>query len=270
MKRGIFNRGQITIFVIIALIIVAVVVLFLFLRGGTTTKIGGGITEADSESFMKTCLEDKVRGGIGIISNQGGYIEPVLYKGIWFDEEGPIDVSYLCYTKEDYVPCINQEPLLIKHIQDEIKDYIQEDVEECFKNLKKSLEKGGYTTEGELDNFDIKIKPQGVIIEINSELVLTKSGETSRKDGFEITFKSGFYNIIEFVKEIIKLEQSMSNFDYATHMAISPNFDIKRITTSDLSKVYTIKSQKTQKVFRFAVRGRVIPPGWGITLEEEE
>ena len=136
------RNAQVTVFIIVGIIIVAGVLIFLLMRQGIIPQLGGGKVEENPEAFMRSCVEDKVQEAIGKISMQGGYIENKLNRTFKFeDEKATSDISYLCYNQNYYYACINQEPMLIQHLKDEIHDYVERDVEACFDDLTINLEK---------------------------------------------------------------------------------------------------------------------------------
>ncbi len=72
-KRGLPNKSQITIFVILAIIIVAAVVLFFVLRMEDTEEDLPQEFRQVHQGFLD-CLENGVESGISIMGEQGGYI----------------------------------------------------------------------------------------------------------------------------------------------------------------------------------------------------
>ena len=78
LKRGVINnRGQVTIFIIIAILIVALAVLaYLFFPKLKTTVESG--TQTPSQ-YIDTCMRDKISSTIEDISLQGGSVNPEFY-----------------------------------------------------------------------------------------------------------------------------------------------------------------------------------------------
>jgi hypothetical protein len=261
MKR--WNRsGQVTIFIIIAVIIVSVIVTFFIFKSGLISKIGGK-PEENPAPFLESCIKDKVKEAVGILSMQGGYISNTLYKKFRFEDENVFhNISYLCYTPNYYLPCVNQEPLLIQHLKDEIKDYISEDVSGCFDKLTSSLNKRGYTVDAKYNGFDVDLTEGRVIINVDAKLVLTKTGETSTQENFNIIIPTDFYDMAVVAQEIVSQEARFCYFEYVGYMNLYPQWNIDKIRTSDSVTIYTIEDKETQEKFRFAVRGCVIPPGF--------
>ncbi len=141
-KRG--KKGQVTIFIIIGILLVSSVLLFFLYRSGFDFQIGGK-PETSVNAFLNVCLEKEIKESIELILKNGGYTESQLSTTFLFkDEEKPAEISYLCYNQNDYLPCVNQEPVLLQNIKNEIRDYISDDVENCFNDMKKSFERQNF------------------------------------------------------------------------------------------------------------------------------
>ena len=87
------KRGQIAIFVIVAVMIVAVVLVVFLNPGG---KIGIS-RDVNPSSYLSNCIEPKVEETIEILSRQGGYMVPENY--VLYQNE---KIQYLCYTNKQY------------------------------------------------------------------------------------------------------------------------------------------------------------------------
>lgn len=162
----------------------------------------------------------------------------------------------------DGFPCVNQEPMLFQHLEDEIKDYISDEVTICFNDLETSLENRGYSVQKELRSFEVKLQPKRVVIETDSEITLTKAGETSKQEDFRIFVGSRLYEIAEVVLEIVNKEATACEFSHYD-MFLYPKFDINTIgPTADSSIIYLVRHEDSNEEFRFAVRGCVVLPGY--------
>jgi len=255
------HRGQVTIFIILAIIIASSIILLVFSRGGEVLKVGEA-SEKNPGNFLSVCLEEKMNEAINLISSQGGYASNPLNKTFRFnDETSSTDISYLCYTNNYYTPCIVQEPMLIKHLKNEIKNYISYDVKDCFNKLASSLESQGFDAEAEYNGFEIELRERKVITNISAKLILTKSGETSSYEDLKITTLSRFYETTSVVQEIINQEAVYCNFEYAGYMLLYPQWEIDKFRTSDSVIIYTVKHKDDENKFKFAIRGCVIRPG---------
>lgn len=250
-------RGQITIFIIIGILIISIIVLFLLFRKGVVPEVPGTGTEENPNTFLESCIKDKLEENIRIISANGGYIENKLHLNL--DNE---KISFLCYTDNYYTPCINQEPMLIQHLKEEIKNSVANDVRSCFDKMAENLDKKGYSVNAKYNNFDVNLIPKKVVIDIYAELTLTKSGETTNKENFRIVLPSVIYDLAVVSQEIVSQEAKYCNFESLGFMILYPEFKIDRFKTGDLNTIYTVTHRKTEDKFKFAVRGCVMPPGF--------
>jgi len=260
------KRAQVTIFIIMGVLIISIAVLFFIFKSGVI-PYGGGGREINPDSFLKSCMEEKIKETIKTISIQGGNMNPVFYKRFKFtDEDVFVNISYLCYNQNYYLPCINQEPMLIQHLKDEIKNEIQTEIENCFTELGKSLDEQGYTVDAVYNGFEVKLLPKKIVIEIAGELTLTKAEEPLRYENFTITLTSRLYDLTAVTYYIISQEAKpcgvVPNFDALDFMSLHPEFSIDMVLASDSVKIYIIKHQDDENKFIFALRGCVIPSGY--------
>jgi len=256
------KKGQMTIFIIAGVAIIALIALFLLARSGIIPGTGGSVGQ-DPQGILDSCLEKPIQEAIDKISFQGGYTEPKLYRTFQFKEDKEAhNIAYLCYNQNYYYPCINQEPMLIQHAKDEIKNYISGDVTKCFNELVKNLEKKGYevNSNGAL-NFEVNLMPKKVEVDIRKSLVLSKSGETSNYQTFKVVVQDRIYDLLIVSQEIVSQEARFCNFEQLGYMLLYTQFSIDKFRTGDSTTIYTVEDRQSQEKFRFAVRSCVIPPG---------
>lgn len=256
------KRGQVVIFIIIGIVLVAVIALFLIFGEKIIPEIGLG-RETNPSSFLDSCMREKVEESVKLISMQGGSANPELYKTFKFEgEEDFTDISYLCYTQNYYISCINQEPMLIQHLKEEIKTDISDEVKTCFDDLASNLERQNYVVDAKYNGFEIELIRGKIIINIDGELILTKSGETLKQEDFKIIIPSRFYDLALVVQEITSQEAEYCNFEHLGYMTFYPEFYIDKFVTSDSAIIYTIRHEDSKERFRFAVRTCVLRPGF--------
>ena len=259
MKRG--RKAQVTIFIIVGVLLIASVILFFLLRDNLLPGTGEK-PEENPGGFLENCIEDKLIEGIELISSQGGYIENHLNRTFKFsDEKDFTDISYLCYNQNNYLTCINQEPMLIQHLKAEVKTYILDDVQTCFDNLVSSLDEEGYVVDATYNGFDVEFATKKIMVNIDGKIVLTKSDETTSQENLEMVLPSRFYDLAVVVQEIVSQEARFCHFETLGFMVFYPKFNVERFRTGDGTLIYTIKHLETQEEFKFALRGCVIPPG---------
>ncbi|MBU2562045.1 MAG: DUF515 domain-containing protein [Nanoarchaeota archaeon] len=249
------KRGQVTIFIILSIVLIGSLILFFLVREGIVPQFWGG-GEINPDLFLQTCLEEKIESTIDILSSQGGYIENSLSKE--FDGK---NISYLCYNSLNYYTCINQEPLLIQHLKNEIKKEISEEVKNCFNELSLNLEKEAYTVDAKYHDFAIDLESKKVIVKINGEMTLTKNSETLKHDDFIIVVKSSFYDLAIIAQEIISQESEFCNFNYLGYMLLHPEISIELNNLGDQTSIYHLQHRKTDEDFWFALRTCALPGG---------
>ena len=258
-KRG--RKGQLTIFIILAILIVAIV-LFIFLfwpKLSTTTS-----ETRNPYAFMTTCIGDHIEDTIETIILQGGTMN--LDEDTSFSYQGE-NIRFLCHTNVYYEhTCHRQVAFLLPSIQNEIQENIELEIEECFGALKRSYEEEGYTVNvKEIGDFGVKIIPQGILIKLGSDLMLNKGNTAEEYRDFAIKQKSGLYTILEVAENIITIEQELGYCDTSVYSLLYSEIDITKLANQDNShyddvQLYTLVHRETEEEFKFAIRSLAYPP----------
>ncbi len=247
------NKAQITIFIIIGLIfVVGIAILFVLIKK-PDIKI---LDEKTPQAFIESCTQEAVEDAIAIISKQGGDIAPKGY--LSYNSE---NIVYLCYTAEYYEPCINQRPLLIEHIQNEITDYIKPRIQDCFFELEENF-KGRYEVESSLLNVKTTLQPKTIVITMNKKFKIMREEERMTFENFKVTLAHPLYNLAEIAMEIANQESLYCNFDELGYMILYPSYDITSLITGESNIVYIVKERATDQAFQFAIRSCPLPDGY--------
>jgi hypothetical protein len=255
------KRGQVTIFVIVAILIVGSAFLFFVLRGDIKPSATGG-NEANLNSFLDTCLEDTIEDKLNIVFAQGGNIDPTLSINFQFEGEEMTEITYLCYQENYYLPCVNQEPVFLTHLKDEIHTFIADEVENCLDELEMDLEKEWEISNVHRGGFDVDFDSRNLIIDFDYEITLSKNEESFTQKGLKVVVPTRAFQIAEVVQEIVSQEAKYCSFNKLGYMIIYPEWKIGRFVTGNSDKIYTIEHKKSHEKFKFATRGCVIPPGF--------
>lgn len=263
MKRGSRNigffsdkRGQITIFIIIAVVIVALAALTYFFYPQISKTLGG--EEQDANSFIRTCIIDEIESNIETISLQGGSLDPAPY--ILYEDE---QIQYLCYTESYYDTCVVQKPLLEKQIEKELENGIKDEVKNCFNELKTSFEGRGYSVSMREGDINVDLLPGKVLSTFNYSVTMTKT-ETQEYKSFNIAVNNNLYELISIANNIIDWESTYGDADSSLYMDLYHNLKVEKRSPEYGTTVYILTNRDTGNVFEFALRSRVIPPGYGI------
>lgn len=250
------KRGQIAIWVIIALILVVSIILFLLIERKTSSPTEVIVKEVNPKQYIDQCVRNYVKEAVDIMLPHGGFVEPghsKLYNNI--------NVSYLCYNKGNYLPCINQHPMLMGKIQSEIKSYIEPRVGMCFEDLKRELEKRKSSVSlGEM-TIDVSLAPGKVYVYVDREFVVSKNAVSSRFEKFDVEMFNPVYDLSNVAIKIANDEAKYCYFEYVGYMILYPEFKITKFPMSDSSIIYSITDKKSGDEMNIAIRGCAIPPG---------
>ncbi len=252
---GLFDnrKGQVTLFIIVAVVIVAIAVLvYVFFPQVFSSALGG---EQDPKAFIQICIKDEIKSNVELVSAQGGSLEPEFY--FTYND---VKIEYLCYTNENYNLCVVQQPLLKNHVESEIANGIKEEVKNCFSELKTSLERSGQTVAIKEGEISVELLPERVISNFN--YIVTIGGtDTKRYENFSVILNNNLYELVGISKSLVEREVTYGDVDPRIYMAYYPDLRVEKNLRDDGTKIYTLTDRKTGNRFQFASRSLVFPPG---------
>jgi len=254
------KKAQVTIFVILAIVLVAAIVIFFAVSDygrGLIDRVSG--QEFDVEGSLIQCIDSSeiIDNGIKIVLSQGGSLDPKLYY-LYNNTK----LRYLCFTNDNYVTCINQEPLLIQHVESEINKAIKPGVESCIDNLNKQLENRGYKVQAGKLNISVDLIPDNILVKINYPISIERAEQSKSFDGFNIKKKSKAYHLISLSTSILNYEARYGDSETTVYMVLYPKTKVEKLKQGDGTKVYRVSNRDTKEVFSFATRSLVFPPGY--------
>ncbi len=257
------ERGQVTIFVIIALVIVGfAVVYFLILsvQNQSQSPLGGGngFSEISVEQNLRGELAPKVFQYTQEILAKGGYVAQTNVSLVTRRENQTI--AFLCYTSASYFPCKNVEPLLFQRIQQELSLALQPHVVQAVTNLETAFESQGFTTETNYHNFSITLAPRQIRITLFAEIIGTRKDEAIRVVNPTIVFPTALYDLAGLAQEISSQEAEFCSFSTQGYSLLYPQFDVRVLKRGDGVEIYDLAYLPTKEKMQFAVRSCVINP----------
>lgn len=250
------KKGQVTIFVIVALIIVVVIfVVMMINRGGVSLREQDF---DDPQAYLSTCINERARVILDNMLSNAGLLsarDKILYN--------TREVPYLCKNINNFEPCINQFPLYVSNLEKEFDEAIQNDAEQCFSSLISELESRNYDilSSGNV-RVEAKLKPEVVEISFENEITITKSGESRKFSKFDTFVFTKIQSIGFVVNEILTQEAKWCYFSTDGFMILYPQYDIRVYKMEDTTKIYTVKNKKSGERIEFATRGCALPAGW--------
>jgi hypothetical protein len=260
IKNEANKKGQITIFIIIAVVIVGGVIAIFLVSDkarGVIDRITGA--EFDVKADLKNCIENnkEIKEKISVISSQGGSTNPqanYMYEGKKFE--------YLCYTNQNFDTCIMQQPMILNKVESEINKQIAFNVNECFKSTKSKLENRGYSTSLVNGDTSTKLIPESLIIKSDISLTASRNGKNTYTD-FEFRIPSQLYGLVMLSTSILNFEARYGDSDPAIYMTLYPDIKVEKEKQGDGTTLYFVSDRNTGEQFNFASRSLVYPVGYG-------
>lgn len=246
------RKGQVTIWIILAIVIVAVIILLFYLK--IPQKF---FLPSTPEIQLKDCIDSRLKEGIELTAGRGGSINPV--NAIMFSGE---KIEYLCYTNQYYQTCSNQQPLLKQHVEREILEYIKPEVQNCVENLKNDLRSKGYSVSESKQDVAVSIEQNNIKVIITG-ISAVKEDIGVKYEKFVVAEKSEVYDLIMLTSSILNWEARYGDSDTTTYMMYYPNIKVEKLKQSDGSKIYILTARNTQDKFVFATRSLSWPAGYG-------
>ncbi len=199
------KKGQMTIFIIIAIIIVALIGFYFFIRGNLS--ISGVPAELKPVfDYYGSCIEEKAREAVQLAGSQGGYVYTPEYRS--GSEFAPFSselnflgfsVPYWYYISGNGL--IKEQVPTKSNIANDVEIYIEERIREC--DFSRFYSQGFDIELGEV-SAKVNIEDKRVVISVDSDLNV-KKGEVSaiiKEHNIEINSKIGkFYDLARKIYE---------------------------------------------------------------------
>ena len=202
------KKGQITIFVIIAiLLILGVAVYFLVRNNFPSSNIPQNI-EPLYEDFLR-CLEDDTSSGIAILGAQGGYIKtPEFEQGSqYMPSSSQLDflgtsVPYWYYISGNNIQ--KEQVPTVSEMEKQLEDYIEKQIITC--DLTEKYNKGFEVEFGE-PRADVKISDSKVDVNLNFQMGVTKGEDSAVINSHKISVGSKIGNFYNYARKIYSNER---------------------------------------------------------------
>jgi hypothetical protein len=249
------RRGQVAIFVIVAIVIVGIL-LVVFLVPGVREGVTGD--EFSPTGFLKDCVEPSIKEGIELLSRQGGYSNPegfVLHEGE--------KVKYLCYSAQNYETCVVQQPMIKNYFEGELAGIVEPVAKRCSEDLISEYEKRGFTVSASAPSAQVSVIPSRIRVDFLAPMTITKDN-TQTFRGFDVEIQSEMYDLLLITQSIIEFESTYGDSETTLYLQYYPNLRIEKLDLQDGSTIYKIGDVSTGEEFTFASRSVAWPPGYGL------
>ena len=202
------TRGQLTIFIIIAIVIVALVFGYLFLSGIISVQGIPPSIQPAYTSFL-TCLEEDTLAGISVLESQGGYISAPEFEpgSTYMPFSSQLNflgnsIPYWYYVSGNN---IQKEQVPSRgDMENQLADFVEARIRGC--NLR------SYYDEGFLINMqepeaDVNIKDNEVDVSLSMTLSLEKENDTALVRNHKVSVNSQLGKLYDSAKTVYDEEQ---------------------------------------------------------------
>ncbi|MBU2496641.1 MAG: hypothetical protein KJ767_01100 [Nanoarchaeota archaeon] len=256
------KRGQITIFIVIAILIIALVVVVFLVRNQLIPLPQAGIASSSLqfENSIKECVRVNARNAITILSLAGGDTENELNSVTFKDDS----YTYLCYTGVPGV-CVNQKEVIWHdetQLEEKLGSVIETRTPSCINKIITSAEKNGFAvTSSEEPNAEVEIKDGRVDVSYIQAIEFAKGDDKSSFEKFDVPINSNLWDFVEVTNNIVNekanCDTEFSNVDKLSiamtrGILVSEEGNARNIY---FARIYSLK--KGQEEFRFATRSCV-------------
>jgi len=252
MKKRMGKKGQVTLFIIIALMIVIIAIIVYINRG----KIEEFTKKETPINGIKNCINEPIKKGVENIALQGGSLEPKNY----FLYEGN-KVEYICYSEEFYKMCVMQKPLLKENFENELKLYMAPRINNCLKFSKENLLRKGYEVSYNEPEIDVNINRENIEIITKVNLKIKEDEKTESFDEIRTKVDSNIYNLIMIAGSISNWEARFGDSESLLYMMNNQNLKVEKKKQSEGTKIYILSDREYNDKLMVATRSGVIPVG---------
>ena len=179
------KRGQVTLFIIIAIIIVAIIVLAIVLQGGLPGSKMSDNDISKVKSYLDSCFETKTEQGILFIAKQGGY-NVLPEASINF-----IDEKTAYYLKNDQLLIPN-----VASVERELTDWLNEHASEC-------LSMPNYQIGSEKCTGTATITTDTVKAAFNCPVTIKKGVSSSQIRDFNVNVNAPIANLLDASAKVV-------------------------------------------------------------------
>ncbi len=208
------RRGQMTVFVIIAIAIVAAVVIYFIARG--ELGISGISPELQPVfDYYEGCINQEAKAAIELAQSQGGFVNIENYAP--GSEYAPTSsqlnflgfpVPYWYYVSGNGL--IKENVPLKSDIEEEIAEYVEEKINDCDFD---SFYAQGFSIEINDADAEVNIEDENVNIAIDSDLVVSKGEDSARKSVHETDIDSKLGKFYDLAIKIYEKERTEAVLD---------------------------------------------------------
>jgi len=241
------KRGQVTLFILIALVLVSVILIFfLWVQPTYFLEESGGLG-------FEGCVRDALEETIEELSVNAGFVNPAFT----YPYDGD-DFTYLCYTEEYYETCVVQVPFLKNTFEEQAEGALRNEIDACYSSSIEDLKAQGYdVTSGNVE-YEVLLEPGVARVQIEAPTTVGSQKFTR----FNVELNSHIYDMIMISTSILQYESQLGDSDVTAMMGLYPDYVIDKIKRSDGTTVYILEDKILGTKYQFASKSLVWPAGY--------
>jgi len=186
------KRGQITIFIIIAVIIIAIVAVFFVFREDLIDKNQNSLEIAPIANFVQECIDTTFEDSLYQIAQQGGYS-----RYSYLEKTNDEGITYYLIEGKNYLPSKSL-------VEDEIEEYFERKVFLCINQFSNFQD---YTIEEGVLESSVNIEEDEIKLKAEYPLTITKGESTTKIEDFESKIQIKLEPIYNSVADFISSQK---------------------------------------------------------------
>lgn len=250
------KRGQVTVFIILGILILIIIGVSFYIYNQYYKKElePTTITSTEIEAFkdyVEDCIIYEVDSILDPLGKQGGTLNPGLSQPYY-----GYNVAYLCYT-DSFSACYNKKPNLIGSMEQEISNYVKQNIVSCIKLDK--IRDMGFNIEAGTQDVKTTINDYNIIVTLNYPVTISKQNIMVKEDTYTKTFNSPLGKLANVAKDIIDFESDPNNtpilnFNKEAYMIKNRGRVIIQPDIVGSTRVYKLNTDNSPYIFQFATQ----------------
>jgi hypothetical protein len=229
------KRGQVTLFIIIAVVIVAVVVLFFMFREkifAPKPELKVPAEAAEIYDYTQDCVKATSEDALILVGLQGGFAEPPSP----YLDTNYSKIAFWAYNGADKKPSLEE-------IEKQISLYIQYVLPICTADFPGFAEQGFEINAGEIESTT-KIESDKIKVDVKWPLAISKGETTAEISDFSASIPVNFSRVYNEAGRITDAYASNPEWIDMDQL-LESEFDVLIMPYSDAELIYSIADNKT-------------------------
>ncbi|MBI2628847.1 hypothetical protein HYW74_02085 [Candidatus Pacearchaeota archaeon] len=228
------KRGQVTIFIIVAVLVVALGITVYVLRDRLFASQNQG-EFSEVYTFFEGCVKKDTLEALKIAGGQGGYIEvPEFKQGSQYAPfSSQLDflgtpVPYWYYVSANGI--VKEQVPSKSQIESQLEDFLDQELKRC--DFSDFVKQGISVETGNNLETNVKILDNRVLVGVSNEISASKGDSSSRRTSYDIEVVSKFGKFYNLAREIYEREKKDS---FLENYSVDVMYNYAPVTGSELS-----------------------------------